>query len=1458
MKQSSKQKIDLKKVVLKTVRWGALIPAGFILIAAILFCALQTDYMDDWIISVLNNSLFKKNNIKLEIKGIKGTVPFHFEIGELNLYDNAGRWFSAQNFAVSVAPIDLFEGRLNIKRLYIKKTEIDRFPVEAKNRQKSIPEGFHIPSFISRISVEDIYMPGIDLGSKIIGSPARFTLKGGAAREDGENKRDIYLQIKRTDGSPGSVMASMHLDYNSGYMSLEISADDPGRGILYHSTGMGEDFRFHVKGEGELTDWHGKLRLSSRNTGQLDADIRIKAAREINLIVDGNFIPRDSLLTENYRASIGKRADFKIDADISDNMKTDFNLVRLKAGNNIAEFRGRIGPADQDSEGTFSLKINDPAFLEKLSGQNITGSLSVDGRISGKLFRPDIDLSYAAEGLGTEQLQTSGIKGAAHIGFSHENKPDMLMTISGDGDISGLIVRSGSRVYHENKTHYRFDLAEKNNEDLRINLLDLDSDHFSAETSGDVDIRQKHASFEGKLNVSDLSRFNPQAAYLKAKGSMDFKLDADLKPVSVSGSVKGSLKPAPGNRDLIKLAGDNISLEGNLSFGNDIFQFSDLRVDGRGVSIAGSGTYNLNGDVDSDISLSISDLAQIPAQTADKIKGAGKIDCSLKGKLSRLKISSSSEIRDFQWGDIKADVLKGRITGLHTEKQDRGKVTAEFFANDKTVNAGSDFIMSGPEISLNDIQLTGEKTDVSGNLELNIKKILVDGKISLSSSDISELTMVFGQRVTGTASGELVFDTKQDRQDIQITASAGNVTFEQEQIENIHVKGSVSDIFNSPDFTAEATVTGYNYKGLNLKTVTLQGEGKKDSAKFNFNGKGFAGEELTFEASAAFKADEERKSVDITRMKARFGVVPVNLIDPMVITYSPDSIIVENINIGVDSGSVKGSINYSGKTSDAKLLIKKIPLALLSLAGLPLLEGTLEGDISLKGSPSMPRASGTLSIAGMKIKNYKKNQMSPVAVKAGYFLGERHLSGEFSISGASSPGLNGSIKVPCDFSIYPFRLAPDDKDPLEGSIKGNLDLAMISTVLEFSDQSFSGKLNTDIEIGGVYSSPLISGKADLSDGSYENTGMGVHLNNVRANLSAGNSAIVIQSFSADDGLNGTVKGSGKLNIDTRKNFPYEINMKLNDMQITGNDRLSSVVDGNIAASGSAKEHNITGKLTVERADFRIPDKLPVEITELDIREINTKTASSPEETGPGPEKANVKFDVSVSSSGRVYIRGRGLDSEWKGDLKLKGTSGDPLISGKLSLVRGNYSFLSKQFDLTEGVVTFFGHSPPDPSLEVTGKIVNGNITAYINLKGRMKNPVLTFSSEPALPQDEILSRVLFNRQVSQITPLQALQLAATLKEMLGGKKGFDPLRYTRDLLGVDRLEVVQSQTGTGGSSISAGKYINDNIYLEVEKGIGTQTGKASVTWELTPNITVETDVGENDEKGMGINWKFDY
>jgi translocation and assembly module TamB len=134
---------------------------------------------------------------------------------------------------------------------------------------------------------------------------------------------------------------------------------------------------------------------------------------------------------------------------------------------------------------------------------------------------------------------------------------------------------------------------------------------------------------------------------------------------------------------------------------------------------------------------------------------------------------------------------------------------------------------------------------------------------------------------------------------------------------------------------------------------------------------------------------------------------------------------------------------------------------------------------------------------------------------------------------------------------------------------------------------------------------------------------------------------------------------------------------------------------------------------------------------------------------------------------------------------------------------------------------------------------------------------MKLSSDPPLPSDEILSRLLFGRSASDITPLQALQLADSINTLARGG-GLDLLSRTRQLLGLDQLTLKETGKTQDKTALSAGKYLSEDVYLEVQQGISPETGKASLKWEITPNVSVQTEVGVNAEAGVGIDWRWDY
>ena len=77
-------------------------------------------------------------------------------------------------------------------------------------------------------------------------------------------------------------------------------------------------------------------------------------------------------------------------------------------------------------------------------------------------------------------------------------------------------------------------------------------------------------------------------------------------------------------------------------------------------------------------------------------------------------------------------------------------------------------------------------------------------------------------------------------------------------------------------------------------------------------------------------------------------------------------------------------------------------------------------------------------------------------------------------------------------------------------------------------------------------------------------------------------------------------------------------------------------------------------------------------------------------------------------------------------------------------------------------------------------------------------------------------------------------------------------------LGVDTLDVVTGDGPDGGATVRAGRYLRDDVYLELEQGTGQQTGCARVKIEILPNVSVEADTGADARSGIGLRWRLDY
>ena len=407
----------------------------------------------------------------------------------------------------------------------------------------------------------------------------------------------------------------------------------------------------------------------------------------------------------------------------------------------------------------------------------------------------------------------------------------------------------------------------------------------------------------------------------------------------------------------------------------------------------------------------------------------------------------------------------------------------------------------------------------------------------------------------------------------------------------------------------------------------------------------------------------------------------------------------------------------------------------------------------------------------------------------------------------------------------------------------------------------AGEVSLDIQLSGTPTDPEIDGHFRVTDGSYENDLSGTILRDLQVNLSGQRDHLRIERFSATDGRDGTVQLTGLLHMDPQAGYPFEGKLTLKQFHLMRNDLADAVGAGELRWTGTRQASRLEGEVKVTPVTVHVPDRLPPGLIDLDVVEIDGEEEEPDENEGIAVDASprhQLSLDFAVVVPDRFFVRGNGLDTEWAGRIEFSGSLPEPVIVGSLEIIRGRFLFFGRRLSITRGVISLDGTYPPAPDIDIVTQVQSGGITAILRISGDVERPAIELDSVPQMPEDEILARLLFGREASRITPWQAVTLARAINQIRGGGSTFDVMGRTRRFLHVDQIELREADQDEGQMAVSVGKYVSDRVYVELERGVGAEGGRALVEVELTPTIRLETEAGTQAGSALGVVWGWDY
>ncbi|KAA9008080.1 translocation/assembly module TamB domain-containing protein [Histidinibacterium aquaticum] len=477
-------------------------------------------------------------------------------------------------------------------------------------------------------------------------------------------------------------------------------------------------------------------------------------------------------------------------------------------------------------------------------------------------------------------------------------------------------------------------------------------------------------------------------------------------------------------------------------------------------------------------------------------------------------------------------------------------------------------------------------------------------------------------------------------------------------------------------------------------------------------------------------------------------------------------------------------------------------------------------------------------------------------------------SGPVTAEGTAT-AVNGAWRVDTDVSG-----AGGVEAQIDGTVAGaqglNLDVtgsAPLGLVNAFiSPRRLSGDASFDLSVTQP-SLQGVSGTVQISGGRFTDPRLGQAIESIDGGISlSGGQAQV--DLSATTPAGGTITAGGPISLSSP--FTAGLDIGLNQVVIQDPTLYETVVNGQLSIEGPlAGGAVIAGDLALGRTEIRIPSSLVGGLGEIpEVRHTGTPqdvqltlnraglTLRGTEAEGEGGDSdgggGGFPLDITISAPSQIFVRGRGLDAELGGQLTLQGTTGDIVPVGSFELQRGRIDVLSQGFQLTEGSARLEGDFTPVLRLVAESTSPDGTQIRII-LQGPASDPEVVFESSPDLPEDEVISRLLFGRNVSEITPLQAVQLASAVSTLAGRGGGF--IGGIRDRLGVDDLDVTTDEDGN--AAVRVGTYISENIYTDVEIDSEGDT-RIDLNLDITPNLTATGSVGNDGETSIGIFFERDY
>lgn len=1383
------------------------------------------------------SSLASSGGLHVNIRDISGLIPFDMGVGAIELADEKGPFARIEGARLDWRPLALLSGRLDVTTLAAQRVELQRRP-ELPPSEPSTSSGGS--SFALPVRVETLAIPDIVLDEPVLGHAAQLSLTGSADLASLAQGLSLTFALERRD-EPGSVSGSAAYAPEGGRLDLDIAAREPAGGLIARATGMEglPALEATLKGSGPLDAWNGQLALSAGDIAAVSGAAGIRATPQGHRLTFGLDADVARLLPADLAPLFEGRTELAGAATLSDRRDIAIENFTARAAGFNASAGGTIDAANT-ADLTFDVTLGDAARFAALARGATWRSLRLAGTARGALAAPAVDARLDAEG-----LDGMGY-GAGSLVATLRTVPDAAgnLALSVEGTAEGLTA-TDPQVAAALGTSGSFSATgtlPSGGDPLRAALTDA-TIRLAALTSQFTG-RADAGAIDGEVKVErlDLAAFAPLAGRpLAGTAAFDATVSAAADLSRASLNLRGSASGlATGIAQLDGLVGKSLNIDGALARdGANAISVSNLKIDTEGIAAT----------VDGRIATDVADLTAKAtldnlARLDPRLAGAAQAEAAFSGSLEDLGVKAkvlvpqgSAEgrpIRDLAL-DVNATDITGAVggtlnlTGAVAGKPARGTAALATEGNGTRR-------LSGLDLSIGSVTAKGDVALRTDNL--------AEGSLTIAAGDLADVAALALTQMAGRLNADVRLDAADGRQRAAVKASAERLQAMGRSVGAATIDATVIDPTGIPLVNGTADLRAVDLSGVVVETASLRATGNATGTNLTLDA---VAQGTTLRTAGRLEPREGGARLRLDRLTAARGTLNAAMTAPATFTLANGAVTIDRFALSASGGTATVS-GTAGETLDLSVDLRALPLSLANLAAPSAnLSGTLAGTARIGGTAAAPTGNYDLRVTRLSNPDLAGSGAGPFDITANGTLAGGRANLRATVSGQHLQDftVNGSV--------------PLGAGELDLALRGSINLAIANTLLATTGARVTGIANVDATVRGTAAAPRAGGTVRVSGGRFDDAVNGVSLDQIEAVLTGTDRSVTLTSLRARTTNGGSVTGRGNVALDPTAFYPGRVDLDLTNAALVNSDLMRLVAEGRLGVEGAfLRDPRLTGRLTLRALDINIPDRFPGGVQNLNVRHVNDggrrpRATAPPRPTAREARGSGLPLDLVVSApNNNVFVRGLGIEAQLGGELKLSGTSRAPVTLGAFELRRGTFDFGGRRLTFTRGRITFTGTT--DPELDFVAETTSADITARVLVSGPASRPTVSFDSTPTLPQDEVLSRLLFGRAAGSLSAGQAIQLAQVVAQFSGGAGVLENMRRS---LGVDSLEVGTNAEGTGGQ-VGIGRRLNDNIYLGVRQGTTPGSSRVTVDVDVTKNIRLQGATGADGSAEVGIGAQWDY